>query len=582
MTFINWGNETPEQREARRRFEESMQQHNMMKRMFEAKKLSSTQSSFSSGAGPGAFGVTVQGSIVSGAWVKIGWPRETIYTNVYGETVEMTSDSMMGVEYAQTDSAGKATFSKFNPAWVIHDYATGSLVKRYAPIVSVGGTADDGYYPAPMSANVSVNYVNPITTILAAADDLVSDKSFKEYSDWDNVVQVLSELTQYDFSDDDVVALKSTGYSPTAAYEPFTVPLRNVEKLLSAAGIDNDDIPDSEIPDASLKRSSLIWEASIGEINLNSYFNKRKNNQVPASTLGELALEFVPTVSKLTSNILIGYSVNNESFATDVIAKLYDVTASENDFTNIFTNYEGDTDIGGGGGVKPPSSGTITVIEADPYTGYFKVTVADDTISMSSKVTGRGSTNFSSPITLTFVSTQTVSGVPVNTYEGTVDSWSLTPDADYDTSIFSVSSELAVNRVQRSQEILYVKGPNDTSAFVSVIDGTSLPGSTVHPKPSQVDLNLYLDKTAITLSSQSPNKIGENEYWVGAYDFGDGNGEVALYVYWDGKNWVLDVDTSPKAVIASGPLDIGSPVGGYAIVDQTYLQYFDKVSVTPI
>ena len=54
MSFINWGNDTPEQKEARRKYEEE-QFHNMiLKRMFEARGASSTGTAAADSAMPHA------------------------------------------------------------------------------------------------------------------------------------------------------------------------------------------------------------------------------------------------------------------------------------------------------------------------------------------------------------------------------------------------------------------------------------------------------------------------------------------------------------------------------------------------
>jgi hypothetical protein len=554
MSFINWGHETPEQKEIRRRFEEQEAIRQMMaKKMFEARKISEQSTSSISGAGPGSFGVTVQGSIITGAVVRIGWGQNASYVNNEGNTIVL-DDSDLGTEYATTDSTGVATFAKFNPKWVLYDYSTGNLVKRYAPIYSVGGTTDLGYDPAPMSSNASINHVNPITTILTSAPSLIADASFKDYSDWDSTLNILTELLEYEFTDDDKEEIKNKGFVPTPAYSPLITPLLKAQDLLESAGLENDEIRDIDSALGGTKRSSLVLSLTLASVNLNEHFELRKAGEVGANTIKELVSQNLPEARALNS-LLVDYTIDSTDFIADVFDKLYDNTSDTGTFDDIFETYSADVYPGDGGGVKPPADNIVSIIEADPYTGYFKFKVTGDSI-IGSTVKLSAKDGWTPTITLV------VSDSGNNTYEFTASPWSETPDDTYGEQTFRIEADLTTNRLQNSQDVIYIVGPDDTSVFQSVIDGSVLPGTTVHPKPKTGQLRVFddQDRQLFVASANPPDRIFNINYWTASYDW-FGEGEENVYIYYNGANWVIDNDGTPKEIIAVGPKDIGAPTG---------------------
>jgi hypothetical protein len=558
MSFINWGHETPEQKEMRRRFEEQEAIRQMMARkMFEAQKISEQSASSISGAGPGSFGVTVQGSIITGAVVKIGWEQNTSYVNSEGNTIVL-DESQLGTEYATTDSTGVANFTKFNPQWVLYDYSTGNLIKRYAPIYAVGGGADLGYTPAPMSSNVSVNHVNQITTILSSAPNLIADTSFKDYSEWESTLNIFSELLEYEFSEEDSDRIKRDGYVPTDAYQSLITPIRKAEYLLESAGVENDTILDSDIEFAGTSRTALALSLTLGQVDLNEYFALRKAGEVEANTIKQLVSQNLPTSSRL-SILLVDYTIGSTDFIADVVEKLYDDTSDVAVFDTLFETYSADVYPGDGGGVKPPADNIVSIIEADPYTGYFKFKVTGDSIIGSTVKLSSTNDGWTPAITLV------LSDSGNNTYDFTVSPWSETPDDTYGEQTFRIEADLTTNRLQNSQDVIYVVGPDDTSAFQSVLDGSVLPGTTVHPKPKTGQLRVFddQDRQLFVADANLPDKIFNINYWTASYDW-FGNGEESVYIYYNGANWVIDNDGTPKEIIAVGPKDIGKPTGVFA------------------
>jgi hypothetical protein len=346
--------------------------------MQEALRMTSSSNANSGGGGP-AFSVGVGGSVVAGALVTIGWPEGYIYTDRAGNTVVIEGDDR-AFATAVSDAKGNASFGVYDQRWVITDWSTGSPVKKYAPISSYGGSADS-YNPAPMLSNISVKYVNPLTTILTGTDELVGHQDFEKYDDWGFATQIVEELTEVTLSSAEIEKIKK-GEAIPRVYEPIITPLKKASLLLDVMSQDDEDLDLSDLGIA-VKRSTLLADVIISAANINSYVKSRKKDAIPPSTIRDLSVNGEVCPLCFATTILPKCRINNADFVTDTIEALFDKNADFTTFEDIYTTYEADLISETPVDPKPISS-LVEITAANTADGVISFYIVEDTASTAS------------------------------------------------------------------------------------------------------------------------------------------------------------------------------------------------------
>jgi hypothetical protein len=547
--------------------------------MQEALRMASSSNANSGGGGP-AFSVGVGGSVVAGALVTIGWPEGFTYINQQGRAVEADSSIFAT---AVTDSKGNANFGVFDQRWVVTDWSSGSPVKKYAPISTYGGLSDGiggKYNPAPMLSNVSVRYVNPLTTILTGTDALVGQQDFSKYEDWDFATQIIEELTDLTLTSGEIEKVKK-GESVPRVYEPIITPLKKVSFLLSVMDQDDEDIDLSDLG-ITVKRSTLLADVIISAANVNSYVENRKKDAIPPSTLRDLSVNGEVCPLCFATTILPKWKINNADFVTDTIEALFDKNADFTTFEDIYTTYEADLISETPVDPKPISS-LVEITAANTADGVISFYIVEDTASTASAtLSGRVIMRpkdpnqkpqiieiYKSNGTLVSNGSEVISTRTVNKYTFTPEVWPLSPDTAFDQlPVFTLAVETVNNRTQLSQGIQYIIDVAG-SVFVSTKDGKALPGITITPDPQIPTLEAVNIKSGekIVLDNAAPGQINKKDYWVGQ------NADmIDVYVYYNGIQWVLDNDPKLFGYWAYGPSD--SPAGAYTSQDGKTVEWY--------
>ena len=535
------------------------------------------------------FGITVSNSVVRNAKVVVGWADGISYINSEGEQVSILSQDA-DLLISQTNADGVALFPRISPEWIIDDYSLvfkGDVeepIKLYAPIYSYGGEQDTGYDPIPLASNFSMRNVNPITTVFTS---LFTNRSLQEV-DPDEVKQVIEYLGEWiekdSFTEEEIEEI-TTGRVKPDLYANLIEPIKKSKDLFQGLGLSAEEKLEIEVAgDTKMGIRVEISKAAItaaelsGIYKFNEYAKERYLKGLEKSNRRDYTSNPLSNgyVSRERAAQLLGYSIADDAPVTEIVQSLYKKETTKETFVSIKTTYSEDLvkdDNGGGNNQRSviwfnganASDGEALVYGSDSIKGGDGEKICSLTFTSS-----RGEKRLFKNVSLTVVSEDDEAKKYVyslNLYEA---AGLMGGSADMQIQI---TAETTNNRTQATNTIILVDAGEGKLIFQDYLSGSLIPSVPGKGDPGQIMPpldgpigNLF---TVATYSKDGYVSIGnalvpdELSKIGGKPSYTFTISETTYYVYWDGERWVIDGDTDPIEVLASGSSNSDNPAGDY-------------------
>ena len=535
------------------------------------------------------FGISVSNSVVRNAKVVVGWTDGISYINSEGEQVSISSQDA-DLLVSQTNADGVALFPRISPEWIIDDYSlvfkrdAKEPIKLYAPIYSFGGEQDTGYDPIPLASNFSMRNVNPITTVFTT---LFINRSLQEV-DPDQVKQVIGYLGEWiekdSFTDEEVEAI-TTGRVKPDLYANLIEPVKKAKDLFEGLDLAPDEKTEIEVAGdtkmgirVEVSKAALTAAELTGIYKFNEYATGRITGEIRSSNRRDYTSDPLSNgyVSKERAAQLLGYSIADDAPVTEIVQSLYKKETTKETFVSIKTTYSEDLvkdDNGGGNNQRSiiyfnganASDGSALVYGSDSIKG------GDGEKICSLLVTYKdGAKSLFKNVPLTVLSEDDLNKKYVyslNLYE------SAGLMGGSEKTQFQITAETTNNRTQVTNTIILVDAGEGKLIFQDSLSGSLIPSVPGKGDPGQImppldgPIGNLFSITAFNkdgspsigtmLVPDTESKIGEKPFYTFTIS------ETTYYVYWDGERWVIDGDTDPIEVLASGSSNPDNPAGDY-------------------
>ena len=534
------------------------------------------------------FGITVSNSVVRNAKVVVGWTDGISYINSEGEQVSILSQDV-DLLISQTNADGVALFPRISPEWIIDDYSlvfkgdAEEPIKLYAPIYSYGGEQDTGYDPIPLTSNFSMRNVNPITTVFTT---LFTNRSLQEV-DPDEVKQAIEYLGEWiekdSFTGEEVEEI-TTGRVKPDLYANLIEPVKKSKDLFEGLDLSAEEKLEVEVAGdtemgirVELSKAAITAAELSGIYKFSEYAKERSLKGLKKSNRRDYTSNPLSNgyVSRKRAAQLLGYSIADDAPVTEIVQSLYKKETTKETFVSIKTTYSEDLvkdDNGGGNNQRSviwfnganASDGEALVYGSDSIKGGDGEKICSLIVTYS-----RGMKELFKNVSLTVVSEDDEAKKYVyslNLYEA---AGLMGGGADMQ---FQITAETTNNRTQATNTIILVDAGEGKLIFQDSLSGSLIPSVPGKGDPGQImppldgPIGNLFNVTAFNKDgslaagaflTEAESRIAEKPSYTFTIS------ETTYYVYWDGERWVIDGDTDPKKVLASGSSNPDNPAGDY-------------------
>jgi hypothetical protein len=529
------------------------------------------------GGSAAGYSIPIESSRVIGSTVVVGWTDDIRYTNSNGELVLITTnpegqpagvydiieEAVIGV--ATSNQSGLANFTSFNDQWIIEDFASGSLVTRYAPIVAYGGTSDSGEYSIlALQSNTGYTRVNPITTVLSS---LYDDTVLTLDEEGNKVIEYLAEWIGVEGEIDEELKqqILKAEVEPQL-WEGYIEPVKNTSALFNGLGITDSEVEVELFDSAELNSRLKIKRSSIAAYEISKLYNF-SDYYVHRERGGESQTSREWSSANVDTDAVgqyLGYTVESEEPVRAIVEALYTKGSTSNSFNDIKTTYK-DTLIpnpGNGNGPKEPSY----LLEVTQASGSRVKLVSSEPVSEDESgyqikliyqfLSKDGSYESVKTAGNIFYTTPTLDG---KTFDidilKTIPQSSGLMQRSLPSGKYSFEAYLGTNKLQVSNPIIYNA---DKQIWTDGVNGSVIPPTTVPPTKNSFLLTIFNAKNPQVLGlTVQPETINGNKVYLS-----DTPEMGKIYIYWNGEGYVIDNDTDPAEVYAYGPKS-GSFEGTY-------------------